>query len=675
MSFPWQPPFGKLLVANRGEVAVRVIRACRELGVTSVAVYSEVDENAMHVRLADEAYPVGPASAAESYLNIEKIVATAKESGAEVVHPGYGFLSENANFARAIEEAGIVWVGPPAGVMESVGDKVRAKELAREADVPTVPGYTGEEDESEERLLQEAERIGFPVLVKASAGGGGRGMRPVREREDLVEAIRGAKREAEAAFGEGSVFLEKLLENPRHVELQIVADRHGSVVHLYERECSIQRRHQKIVEEAPSLALSEDLREKMGDAAVRLAREADYVNAGTVEFLLEGERFYFLEMNARLQVEHPVTELVTGLDLIHLQLAIAAGERLPFAQEDIAAPRGAAIEVRLYAEDPYTGLPSGGRLHTFKPPVGPGIRNDAGVETGDEVSLDYDPMLAKLIVFGPDREAVVLRLRRALGDYAILGVTTNLPLLKLIASEPAFAAGETATGFLEEHGLLEEPAPEPPPREALLLAAAGELVGAGESGASSNGDPFEAGPWRLLGATRLRYRGADGKVRVVEICRAYGHDGQGRAFRLLLDSEESVVEVLSVGGGEIRATVDGLLLQGGFAADGWSIEVFVEGAAHALERPGPPDVEGATESGDRASLTAPMPGTVVKVLVDEGDEVEEGQTLLVLEAMKMEQSVAAPYAGKVRALPFDEGARVPGGAVLAELEEGKGEER
>ena len=451
---PREAPFGKLLVANRGEVAVRVIRACRELGITSVAIYSEADEGAMHVRLADEAYPVGPASAAESYLNIEKIVAAAEESGAEAVHPGYGFLSENANFARAVEEAGIVWVGPPADVMERVGDKVRAKELARGADVPTVPGYASEEDESEERLLQEAESIGFPVLVKASAGGGGRGMRPVWEPEDFAEAVRGARREAEAAFGEGSVFLEKLVENPRHVEVQIVADGHGSVVHLYERECSIQRRHQKIVEEAPSPALSEDLREKMGEAAVRLARGAGYINAGTVEFLLEDEEFYFLEMNARLQVEHPVTELVMGLDLVHLQLAIAAGERLPLSQEDVATPCGSSIEVRLYAEDPYTGLPSGGRLHAFKPPVGPGIRNDAGVETGDEVSLDYDPMLAKLIVFGPDREAAVLRLRRALGDYAILGVTTNLPLLKRIADEPAFAAGETATGFLEEHGLL-----------------------------------------------------------------------------------------------------------------------------------------------------------------------------------------------------------------------------
>jgi 3-methylcrotonyl-CoA carboxylase alpha subunit len=538
--------------------------------------------------------------------------------------------------------------------------------------VPTVPGYASEEDQSEERLREEAESIGFPVLVKASAGGGGRGMRPVWQPEDFVEAVRGAKREAEASFGEGSVFLEKLVENPRHVEVQIVADRQGNVVHLYERECSIQRRHQKIVEEAPSPALSEDLREKIGDAAVRLAREAGYVNAGTVEFLIEGEEFYFLEMNARLQVEHPVTELTMGLDLVHLQLAIAASERLPFAQEDVAAPLGAAIEVRVYAEDPYTGLPSGGRLHAFKPSVGPGIRNDAGVEAGDKVSLDYDPMLAKLIVFGPDRAAAVLRLRRALADYAVLGVMTNLPLLRRIAEEPAFAAGETTTGFLEEHGLLEEPAPEPTPREALLLAAAGELASAGESGASRNGDPFRAGPWRLLGATRLRYRGADGEEHDIEVSRVPGHGG--RAFGLLLDGEETVVEVLSVGDGEIRATVDGHVLEGGFATDGWSVEVFVEGAAHALNRPAPPDVEGAVEAGDRASLTAPMPGTVVKVLVGEGDEVEEGQTLLVLEAMKMEQSVAAPYAGTVRALPFDEGARVPGGAVLAELEEREEEE-
>ncbi len=658
-----EPPFGKLLIANRGEVAVRVIRACRELGVTSVAVYSEADEGAMHVRLADEAYPVGPAPAAESYLDVEKIVAVAEESGAAAVHPGYGFLSENAGFARAVGEAGLVWVGPAAEAMERVGDKVRAKELAREADVPTIPGYAGEEDEAdEERLFEEAERIGFPVLVKASGGGGGRGMRPVHRPEEFAEAVRGAKREAEASFGTGAVFLEKLIEDPRHVEVQIIADHHGNVVHLYERECSIQRRHQKIVEEAPSPALSEDLREAMGEAAVRLAEVAGYRNAGTVEFLLDGEDFYFLEMNARLQVEHPVTELVTGLDLVHLQLAVAAGEPLPFAQEDVA-PRGAAIETRLYAEDPYTGLPSGGILRAWSPPVGPGIRNDAGVEVGDEVSLNYDPMLAKLIVFGPDRAAAVLRLRRALEDYTVLGAATNLPLLRRIAAEPAFAAGETTTGFIEEHG-LDEPVPEPPPpREALLLAAAGDLTRAHAPG---DGDPFGAGPWRLGGIIRLVYRGADGEGYAIEARRESGRSG---VWRLVSGGEASAVEVRFLGDGEIRAVVDGRAVGGGFAADERSVMVSLDGAAYTLERPAAPDVDGAASgAADGASLTAPMPGTVVKVLVGEGDEVEEGQTLLVLEAMKMEQSVAAPHAGKIASLPYAEGDRVPGGAVLAEVE-------
>ncbi len=660
-----EPPFGKLLVANRGEVAVRVIRACRELGTTSIAVYSEADEGAMHVRLADEANLVGPAEASESYLNIESVVRVAKECGADAVHPGYGFLSENAEFARAVEEVRIVWVGPPAEAMEKVGDKVRAKELAREADVPTVTGYAGGEDESEERLQEEAEKIGYPVLVKASAGGGGRGMRPVHRAEDFVEAVRGARREAEAAFGAGAVFLEKLVKDPRHVEVQVIADDHGNVVHLYERECSIQRRHQKIIEEAPSPPLDEGLRESLGAAAVRLAQTAGYRNAGTVEFLLEGNNFYFLEMNARLQVEHPVTELVTGLDLVHLQLAVAAGEPLPFSQEDVA-PRGAAIEARVYAEDPYTGLPAGGKVQAFGPPAGPGIRNDVGVETGDEVSLDYDPMLGKLIVSGPDRATTVLRLRRALEDYAVLGVTTNLPLLRRIADVQAFAAGETTTSFIKEHG-LDEPAQEPPPpREALLLAAAGELA---EAGKSRDGDPFGAGPWRLGGVTRLVYRGADGEERAVEARR---EAGRGQVWRLAADGETSAVEVLYLGDGRIRAAVDERVLEGGFTSEGRNTWVSLEPSVWCLERPDAPDVDDAlsgTEAGDGASLTAPMPGTVVKVLVNEGDEVEEGQTILVLEAMKMEQSMAAPHAGTVKALPYAEGARVPGGAVLAELEE------
>ncbi|HZC19090.1 MAG TPA: biotin carboxylase N-terminal domain-containing protein [Rubrobacteraceae bacterium] len=668
-----EPPFEKLLVANRGEIAVRVVRACKELGIASVVVYSEADEGAMHVRLAEEAHLIGPAPAAESYLKVEEIIRAAQESGAGAVHPGYGFLSENSGLARVVEEAGISWVGPSPEAMEKVGDKARAKELAQEAGVPTIPGYAGGEDEAgeadEERLLEEAERIGFPVLVKASSGGGGRGMRPVWRREDFTEALRGARREAEAAFGEGRVFLEKLLENPRHVEVQVLADNHGNAVHIYERECSIQRRHQKIVEEAPSPALANHLREAMGSAAVRLAKEAGYRNAGTVEFLLDEDEFYFLEMNARLQVEHPVTELVTGLDLVHLQLAIAAGEPLPFSQEDLFA-RGAAIEVRLYAEDPYTGLPSGGTVRSFAPPAGPGIRVDAGVEAGDRISLEYDPMLAKLIVSGPDREAAVLRLRRALEDFWVLGVTTNLPLLRRIAEEPAFAAGETPTDFIEAHG-LDEPAPEPPvPREALLLAAAGELAGTGR--AARNGDPFTAGPWRSLGAVRLSYKGTDGEERRVEARRGkrWGRARKCQAFRLFLDGEETIVEVLRLEDGEILASIDGRATEAGLAVDELRVMVSVEACTHVLERTSPPDVdEAGSEAAEGASLTTPMPGTVVKVLVAEGDEVEEGQTLLVLEAMKMEQSITAPHTGTVRTLHFGEGDAVPGGAMLAQLEE------
>jgi 3-methylcrotonyl-CoA carboxylase alpha subunit len=647
--------FGKVLIANRGEIAVRVILACRELGIRSVAVYSEADEKAMHRRLADEAHPVGPAPATESYLNIERLLEAIEASGAEAVHPGYGFLAESAPFARAVESSGAVWVGPPPDAMEAMGFKVRAKELARQAGVPTVPGYDGEE-EPEERLAEEAEAIGFPVLVKASAGGGGRGMRAVTRPQDFAEAVRGARREAEAAFGDGSVFLEKLIEDPRHVEVQVIGDAEGNVIHLYERECSIQRRHQKVVEEAPSPAMTPELREEMCAAAVRLARQTDYRNAGTVEFLLDGEEFYFLEMNARLQVEHPVTELVTGLDLVHLQLALAAGEPLPFSQEDVSL-RGSAIEARLYAEE--DGLPAGGKLLTFAPPEGPGIRNDTGVEAGDEVSLNYDPMLAKLIVAAPDRDAAVRRLRRSLHDYSVLGVPTNLPLLRRIAGHPAYAAGETTVRFLEEHRLTEAlPDPEAPPEAVLLAAAAGLSPRA-------SADPFAAGPWRNLGAARLRYQVGKRKY-VVEAERS------GGALKLRLDGRQAVVEVISEQDGQIRAIVDGQAVSAGLAFDGLDALVSLGGESYRLSKPPPPDVDGTGPGGadaPGASLTAPMPGTVVKVLVGEGDEVEEGQVLLVLEAMKMEQPVAAPHAGRIASLPYGEGTLVPGGAVLAEIEE------
>jgi 3-methylcrotonyl-CoA carboxylase alpha subunit len=367
--------FGSLLVANRGEIAVRIVRTCSELGIESIAVYSEADERAMHRRLADEAYLLGPAPASESYLNIGRLVEAIERSGAEAVHPGYGFLSESAKFARAVQTAGALWAGPSPEAMNAVGHKVRAKELADRAGVPTVPGYDGEDD-SEDRLKIEADRIGYPVLVKASAGGGGRGMRAVKRPEDFVEAVRGARREAEAAFGDGSVFLEKLLEDPRHVEVQVLGDKQGNVLHLFERECSIQRRHQKVVEEAPSPALGPDLRDSICDAAVRFAREAGYTNAGTVEFLLDRDEFYFLEMNARLQVEHPVTELVTGLDLVRLQLALTAGEPLSLAQDEVTL-RGSAIEVRIYAEDEQ-GIPSGGLLEAFSLRRGQGYATTPG---------------------------------------------------------------------------------------------------------------------------------------------------------------------------------------------------------------------------------------------------------------------------------------------------------
>jgi 3-methylcrotonyl-CoA carboxylase alpha subunit len=644
--------FESLLVANRGEIAVRIVRTCSELGIKSIAVYSEADERAMHRRLADEAYLLGPAPASESYLNIGRLVEVIERSGAEAVHPGYGFLSESAEFARAVQSAGALWVGPPPEAMDAVGHKVRAKELADRAGVPTVPGYDGEDD-NEDRLKNEADRIGYPVLVKASAGGGGRGMRAVERPEDFVEAVRGARREAEAAFGDGSVFLEKLLEDPRHVEVQVLVDKQGNVLHLFERECSIQRRHQKVVEEAPSPALDPNLRESICNAAVRFAREAGYSNAGTVEFLLDKDEFYFLEMNARLQVEHPVTELVTGLDLVQLQLAVAAGEHLPLTQDEVTL-RGSAVEVRIYAEDEQ-GMPSGGLLEAFSLPEGAGIRNDIGFKAGDGIPLDYDAMLAKLIVSAADRPAAIRRLRRALTDYEILGPSSNLPLLERIAAHGAFERGETTTRFLQEYNLTEPHPPQPVPREALILASAAEL-----HRIPASLDPFAAGPWRLLGAAILDFDG-----HIVEAVRV----GTGR-FRITAEGEESIVEVLYYGDGHIRALIDEAPVEARIVLHAQEVLVSLWGETHTLRKPTPPAVDETGPGADAsASLTAPMPGTVVRVLVEEGQEVEEGQLLLVLEAMKMEQPVSAPHAGVVESLPFDEGSLVPGGAVLVEVQE------
>jgi len=440
--------FGKVLIANRGEIAVRVIRACRELGVASVAVFSDVDRAALHVSLADEAYNIGPAPARESYLNIAKMLDVARNSGAEAIHPGYGFLSENAQFARACKDAGIKFIGPPASAMDLMGSKTRARQAMQAAGVPFVPGSSRGLTFAETQQL--ASQIGYPVMIKAAAGGGGKGMRLVHTAPELRSAFETAQSEALRAFNDNEVYLEKYIQNPRHIEIQVLADEHGNAVYLGERECSVQRRHQKVIEEAPSAVVDPDLRARMGAVAVQAAKSAGYTNAGTVEFLVDERRnFYFLEMNTRLQVEHPVTELVTGLDLVHLQFRIATGEKLPFRQEDIHL-RGHAVECRIYAEDPDNNFfPSPGKIARLLRPSGPGIREDSGVYEGWTVPLDYDPMLSKLIAYAPDRESALARMRRALDEYFVGGIKTNLPLFRRIFDHPDFQAARIDTGFLD----------------------------------------------------------------------------------------------------------------------------------------------------------------------------------------------------------------------------------
>ncbi|OLB94583.1 MAG: acetyl-CoA carboxylase biotin carboxylase subunit [Candidatus Rokubacteria bacterium 13_1_40CM_68_15] len=449
----------KILIANRGEIAVRVMRTCRELGLGTVAVFSDVDRDALHVLLADEAYPIGPAPAAESYLNIEKIVSAAKSAGADAVHPGYGFLAENAAFAEACAAAGLTFIGPPPSAIRAMGDKIAARRLARELGVPTVPG-TLEPVTGEDAARTAAREVGYPIMIKAAMGGGGKGMRLVRREEDLVAALRMARGEAGSAFGDTSVYLERAIDEPRHIEVQVLADARGNVIHLGERECSIQRRHQKLVEESPSPFVDATLRQRLGEAACRVARAAGYVNAGTVEFLVDGRgQFHFLEMNTRLQVEHPVTELVTGLDLVREQLLIAAGEPLGVRQEDVTW-RGWAIECRINAEDPFAGwLPSPGTITGLRPASGPGVRDDSGVREGYTVPRHYDTLLAKLIVWGVDRDAAIARMARALAEYKIVGVRTTLPVLERIVAHEDFRAGRLSTAFIDRllPGLQAEP--------------------------------------------------------------------------------------------------------------------------------------------------------------------------------------------------------------------------
>lgn len=679
--------FDTVLVANRGEIAVRVIRTLRELGVRSVAVFSDADADARHVREADTAVRIGPAPASMSYLSADRLLEAARRTGAQAVHPGYGFLAENAGFAQACADAGLVFIGPPASAISLMGDKIRAKETVSAAGVPVVPGSTGSEL-TDGQLAEAAHGIGMPVLLKPSAGGGGKGMRLVHDEALLADEIAAARREARASFGDDTLLVERWIDRPRHIEIQVLADGHGNVVHLGERECSLQRRHQKIIEEAPSVLLDEETRAAMGEAAVRAARSCGYVGAGTVEFIVPGSdpaAYCFMEMNTRLQVEHPVTELITGLDLVEWQLRVAAGERLPYGQDDITLT-GHAVEARICAEDPARGfLPSGGAVLALHEPQGGGVRTDSGLAVGAEVGSLYDPMLSKVIAYGPDRATALRRLRAALADTVVLGVPTNAGFLRRLLGHPAVVAGELDTGLVERE--VDALVPDGVPEEVYAAAALLRQHSPAAPGPRSWADPFSAGDgWRLGGTPartvrHFRIPGHDPVQVGLRPCGAgteltFGHIGEGAQPPAPESGTCGPLGPLP-GGAETARLI---------AADGRRVTFELAGVTHSFAHAAAPEGRWLGRDGDtwhvrdhdpvEASLTgaarsgadtlaAPMPGTVTVVKVAVGDEVAAGQSLLVVEAMKMEHVISAPHAGTVTELDVTAGATVAMDQVLA----------
>ena len=651
--------FKKILIANRGEIACRIIDSCRRLGVRTVAVYSEADAAARHVRMADEAFCVGPAASNESYLRGERIIEVAQRAGAEAIHPGYGFLSENEAFAQACHDAGVIFIGPPVEAIRAMGAKSAAKRLMDEAGVPLVPGYHGD-DQDAERLQAEADRIGYPAIIKASAGGGGKGMRVVRSVEAFAEELASCRREARASFGDDHVLIEKYLERPRHIEIQIFADQNGQTISLFERDCSAQRRHQKVVEEAPAPGIDEAQRARMGEAACNAARAVDYVGAGTVEFIADDSgAFYFMEMNTRLQVEHPVTEMITGLDLVEWQLRVASGESLPREPSALAID-GHAIEVRLYAEDPARGfLPSIGRLaHFVAPPASAHVRLDSGVEQGDEITPHYDPMIAKLIVWDSDRAAAVERMLSALADLQIVGVRHNGDFLGRLIDHEVFRAGKVDTGLIERE--METLAPASPDVPAVFFHAAALALLADERARVATG----ASPWAAADGWRLNARQHRTLVFTAgeqerEIRVAYADDA------LHVDGERAALEPRE--GARYRlihgASQQDVSLVGTAAAR----HVFAAGAHHEIAWRDPLASAGAVDD-PQAELTAPMPGTIVAINHDAGAHVEAGTPILVMEAMKMELTIKAPASGTVVRYDCAVGDQVGEGAELFEFE-------
>ena len=642
-----------LLVANRGEIACRVMRTAKAMGLTTVAVHSAIDANARHVREDDLAVNLGGAKPANSYLLIDKIIAAAKASCAQAIHPGYGFLSENAGFARAIDAAGLIFLGPPASAIDAMGSKSAAKALMEAAGVPLVPGYHGEAQDVE-TFRTAAEQIGYPVLLKAAAGGGGKGMKVVERESELAEALASAQREAQSSFGDARMLVEKYVLKPRHVEIQVFADQHGNCLYLNERDCSIQRRHQKVVEEAPAPGLSAELRCAMGEAAGKAAQAIGYVGAGTVEFLLD-ERgdFFFMEMNTRLQVEHPVTELITGLDLVAWQIRIARGEALPITQEQVPL-LGHAIEVRLYAEDPDNDfLPATGTLALYREAnAGPGRRVDSGVSEGDEVSPFYDPMLGKLIAWGENREEARLRLLAMLKETCVGGVRTNLAFLTRVLAHPAFANAELDTGFIPRHEAQLLPPPSELPAEFWQLAAEAFV----QSEAPRQRQDDYHSPWAINNGLRL---GLPAEIDLHLACQ-----NERQVVRL----RQASASTLHRQGEILQVESDGLRQQHLAIRRGDSLYLRYAGELHAVTR-FDPIAEVDASHHQNGGLTAPMNGSIVRVLVEAGQPVEAGTALVVLEAMKMEHSIRAPHAGTVKALYCGEGEMVSEGAVLVALED------
>lgn len=659
--------FSKLLIANRGEIACRVIRSARRMGMATVAVYSDADAEALHVHMADEAVHIGPAAARESYLVIDNIIAAAKRTGAQAVHPGYGFLSENAAFAEACAAAGLTFVGPSVSAIRAMGEKAAAKAIMERAGVPVVPGYHGE-DQDDEVLRQAAHDIGYPVLIKAVAGGGGKGMRRVDARDQLDAALKGARREAKSAFGDDKVLIEKYLLRPRHIEVQVFADSQGNAVHLFERDCSVQRRHQKVIEEAPAPGMTPSMRRAMGEAAVNAAKAIGYVGAGTVEFIadvsdgLKADGFYFMEMNTRLQVEHPVTEMITGQDLVEWQLRVAAGEPLPLSQDAIVMD-GHAVEARVYAENPRKKFfPSTGVLHRLRPPREDAhVRVDTGVREGDEVSIYYDPMIAKLIVWDRSRTAALRRMCDSLERFEIAGVASNVDFLAAVAGHPAFVEGDVHTGFIDSHQDDLIPAVGEASDQVLALAALDRLLR--RKAPARAGDPYS--PWGRVDGWRLNDEGHDTLVfndgsREVEITVRYPAGG---GWRLELPGGAMEVRGEIDADGRISANLGGLRLTATVVHDGGAMTILAGGRSYGLEHVDPMAVDDVElEEGGR--VTAPLPGRIVQVMVANGAEVKKGEALLVLEAMKMEHTITAPAAGTVSAIHFAEGDQVEEGSEL-----------